>query len=202
MSARKAKRALSCPRANPYQRPCELCQRARTCSACVSTVDCEECTKTARCGPCRNAYSRLRRASGFSSARGTNGLVDSAPGRALEPAVDRIDLPRSRDGLSAYYRLLATTTDAARFFRRESSSLLQVETIQGLRTTTRPRRQCGSTRCGRLPSTETCTPQRDVAALPLVPQSRYWPKAVSHGLYGSHTLAPPLARCERYSSLA
>ena len=69
-------------------------------------------------GACRNVYSKARRAAGGSSVRC---LLRSLAGEGSPPAtlvcaplpvVDRLDVPRSRDGLTSYYRLLATTTDA------------------------------------------------------------------------------------------
>jgi len=43
---------------------------------------------------------------------GGEGAPPATLARAPLPVVDRLDVPRSRDGLAAYYRLLATTTDA------------------------------------------------------------------------------------------
>mmetsp|Transcript_8406 Transcript_8406/g.17004 ORF Transcript_8406/g.17004 Transcript_8406/m.17004 type:complete len:88 (-) Transcript_8406:239-502(-) len=65
-----------------------------------------------RDGSCRNVYSQLRRASGATSVRGVPGSSSASIARTLEPAVDRVDLPRSPIGLAMYFRLLATTTDA------------------------------------------------------------------------------------------
>ena len=115
---------------------CALCTRVQVCEPCVSTSGCIECTSTARCGACRNVYSRYRRSHGFSSAR------DAAPSSPRSPKligastapVDCLDVRCSRDGLAAYYDLVATTTDAisfsgGRWLFDESSEALQVELI-------------------------------------------------------------------------
>ena len=167
---RRARSARATPRANPYHRPCPFCNLARTCSACIDSAGCTECTRTALCGSCRNLYSRLRRASGFSSSNGLAGCTSLAAATAVAPAdapvptVDAVDLPRSRGGLAAYYRLVASTTDAAScsggrwsLMSRARLSCGSSSLIQ--RINTRRRRGCGGTRCARLPSTATRTPR-------------------------------------------
>ena len=115
---------------------CALCTRVQVCEPCVSTSGCIECTSTARCGACRNVYSRYRRSHGFSSARGAAPSSPRSPkliGASTAP-VDCLDVRCSRDGLAAYYDLVATTTDAisfsgGRWLFDESSEALQVELI-------------------------------------------------------------------------
>jgi hypothetical protein len=110
---RKAAISPSTPAAkkpHPYARPCTLCTRTETCEACTREALCEDCTQTVRCGACRAARSSLSRAQGRVSLRlaaSPTGARSSTGGCA-----ESVDLPRSRDGLSAYYGLVATTTDA------------------------------------------------------------------------------------------
>jgi hypothetical protein len=94
----------------------------------VQTARCEVCGVSARCGSCRNVHSCVHREAGtLSSARApprsrARRATTEIPRAPTEPPVLALDLPRTREGLDAYYRLLARESDdlwcAARRARR------------------------------------------------------------------------------------
>jgi hypothetical protein len=190
MSVRASRRARCAHRTNPYKRECDFCRSAASCSACRATADCEECTASARCGACRNVYSRLRRESGYSSTRLVphSNRPASSPLLGPAPALDVLDVPRTRSGLGTYYRLLATTTPAVThsggrwLFDESSAELLHVELIE-------PKDQYETPAWVWQHAVRTFALRRDAHASPLnvvlplydsrldegpVPGSRYW----------------------------
>ena len=99
MSSLKRKRGI---KSNPYQSPCTFCTRDETCEPCLSSATCQSCTSTARCGSCRNLYSRHRRSlSNQTAVQISQPKVGSATASCIvDPSLESLDLPRSREGLA------------------------------------------------------------------------------------------------------
>ena len=97
------------PPPSAYAGDCAACGMARTCAACLCTALCGRCTATARCGSCRNVHSAAHRTAGKqkSSQRGRSIALAST----LAASPDRLDLPRTKAGLTEYLRLVSSHTD-------------------------------------------------------------------------------------------
>lgn len=137
--ARSARAASSNeqPAASAYTGACIACEYERSCTACLATAKCANCTALGRCGSCRNIHSKAHRASGLQASvcGAGRGQRVASPRSALVPAVDALDLPRSRAGLSTYHRLVETTTPdlwnngGGRWMYRPGSEFLAVEQL-------------------------------------------------------------------------